>query len=531
MKVGIYDEWWSTAGGGEKYAAGIGEVLAADHEVELFAHEPIDLGDFAERMQLDLGGVAVRLIERGQGAVEEASADVDLFVNASYTSTAVNRAPGGLYVVHFPTPPPGDGEGWKAEAKRRLRPLVASTTPAPRFARGFYPEEMVGRYRSRWTDGDATIEITPAPGAHRVVTIAFGRFFAPGHPAVVATLEVDGQRAASLPLRARDTRFERPVAKVTVDIVGHDDGSPVHIRVTSDVHVPSTGPGSHDDRRLGVPVTGVQIGGGPRAVLRRRYPSLAAGPGDASWTDSYSRIVSNSEYTRTWVQRWWGVDTGVLNPPVTLQTRQTKEKLILNVGRFFAPQHGHCKKQLDLVRAMRALQWRGNIDGWTLHLVGGVSEVDRPYLDKVRSEAADLPVEFHVGAAGAEVRDLYGRASIYWHATGLGEDPETQPDRFEHFGITTAEAMSAGAVPVVIRAAGQKEVVEHGVSGLTWEPLVQLVGFTEDLVGDPARLETMSQAAVHRAQRYGMPAFADHLRDLVAEISVRSSSAIADHPG
>jgi hypothetical protein len=33
----------------------------------------------------------------------------------------------------------------------------------------------------------------------------------------------------------------------------------------------------------------------------------------------------------------------------------------------------------------------------------------------------------------------------------LGEDPERHPDRFEHFGITTVEAMSAGAVPVVTR--------------------------------------------------------------------------------
>jgi glycosyltransferase involved in cell wall biosynthesis len=215
----------------------------------------------------------------------------------------------------------------------------------------------------------------------------------------------------------------------------------------------------------------------------------------------------------------------VLNPPVTPQARGTKDKIILNVGRFFAPEHGHCKKQLDLVRAMRALQWRGNVEGWTLHLVGGVSDADRPYLERVRSEAADLPVELHVDAPGAEVRDLYSRASVYWHATGLGEDPETQPDRFEHFGITTVEAMSAGAVPVVIRAAGQKEVVEHGVSGLTWEPLVQLVCFTEDLILDPDRMATMSRAAEVRSERYGMPAFAGHLRGIVAELTAQAGHA------
>jgi len=76
--------------------------------------------------------------------------------------------------------------------------------------------------------------------------------------------------------------------------------------------------------------------------------------------------------------------------------------------------------------------------------------------------------------------------------------------------------MSVGAVPVVIRAAGQREVVEHGVSGLQWEPLVQLVCFTEDLITDEARRADMAKAAEARAERYGMPAFSRHLEEIVS---------------
>ena len=82
--------------------------------------------------------------------------------------------------------------------------------------------------------------------------------------------------------------------------------------------------------------------------------------------------------------------------------------------------------------------------------MGGCGPEHRPYLDEIRSAAEGLPVTLHPEASGAELRDLYGRASIFWHAAGLGEDPDRHPDRFEHFGITTVEAMSAGAVPVVI---------------------------------------------------------------------------------
>jgi len=524
MRVAVYDQWWPTMGGGEKFAAGIGAVLASEHQVELLAHEPIDLVALGERLQLDLSSLSVRVIPLGNDTVEEASRDVDLFINASYMSGVRCLAPLGLYVVHFPSPPAPEPEGrsaaaLKARAKKVLRPLVVERGHGLSLARGFHPEEMIGKHRVQWTTGDATVEVRLLEDEAAEVRLLIGRFVDPVRGPVPVNVSVDGVPAVSLVVRPWTSRYERPIVAVNVPVRGRPGGAPIRIRIESAMHIPSeVGTGS-DTRRLGIPLAGAQLGTDPRAVLKRRYPSLASGPVGFEWLDTYTRVVSNSHYTRRWVRRWWGLDTSVLNPPVTLQERATKEKIILNVGRFFEPKHGHCKKQLDMVRAMRALQWRGNMDDWTLHLVGGCSEADRPYLDKVRKEAEGLPVEIHVDAPGSTVRDLYGRASIYWHATGLGEDPETQPDRFEHFGITTVEAMSAGAVPVVILAAGQEEVVEHGVSGLNWEPLVQLVCFTEDLALDPERLASMSLAAEVRAIDYGLPAFSARLHDLVADMA------------
>ena len=71
----------------------------------------------------------------------------------------------------------------------------------------------------------------------------------------------------------------------------------------------------------------------------------------------------------------------------------------------------------------------------------------------------------HVDSSGAELDALYRGAAVYWHATGLDEDIDDDPVRAEHFGITTVEAMSAGAVPVVIAAGGQPEIVRDGVDG------------------------------------------------------------------
>jgi glycosyltransferase involved in cell wall biosynthesis len=212
----------------------------------------------------------------------------------------------------------------------------------------------------------------------------------------------------------------------------------------------------------------------------------------------------------------WGRDSEVLYPPVTLVPRQAKRPVILSVGRFFVPGTGHNKKQLELVQAFRALVGSGRAGGYELHLVGGCAPEHQPYLDQVTAAADGLAVVLHPDASGADLRQLYGEASIYWHAAGLGEDPERHPERFEHFGITTVEAMSAGAVPVVIDAAGQAEIVEQGVSGYRFRDQDELVSRTLDLIADDDRRHKLSMAAEERAQVFGWDAFVGNVRGHVA---------------
>ena len=109
MKVAVYDRYWSTGGGGEKFAAGVAAALADEHDVHLLAHEPVDLTWLGERLLLDLSSVAVDVLDDDLG-VTRASAAYDLFVNASYLSWDANRARRGLFIVHFPGPRPGRAE-------------------------------------------------------------------------------------------------------------------------------------------------------------------------------------------------------------------------------------------------------------------------------------------------------------------------------------------------------------------------------------------------------------------------------------
>jgi glycosyltransferase involved in cell wall biosynthesis len=90
---------------------------------------------------------------------------------------------------------------------------------------------------------------------------------------------------------------------------------------------------------------------------------------------------------------------------------------------------------------------------------------------------------------------LLQSAKIYWHATGFAEDETTHPERMEHFGITTVEAMAAGCVPVVINKGGHPEIIQHGVNGFLWNTREELKQYTTVLIQDKALRGRMAATA------------------------------------
>jgi glycosyltransferase involved in cell wall biosynthesis len=122
----------------------------------------------------------------------------------------------------------------------------------------------------------------------------------------------------------------------------------------------------------------------------------------------------------------------------------------------------------------------------------------------------------HPDCSRGELDALYGRAAIYWHACGLHADPERNPERLEHFGISVVEAMSAGAAPLVLGAGGPAEIVA-GVAP-TWTDLRGLVHETERLVASPPTLERIGRAARQRAADFGPTALAARVDRLLSPV-------------
>jgi glycosyltransferase involved in cell wall biosynthesis len=518
VRVGVYDRYWSTGGGGEKFAAGIAAALAGDHDVDLVAHEPVDLAWLGERLHLDLSGLGVQQVPDHAGGVTAASAAYDVFVNASYRSGDPSRAGRGVYVVHFPGPRPTRLE----RARHRLAGAGADRLGGGASVvldEGFYLPEGTTRRPLRWTSGEATLRVTSRSAARVPVAVLLARVLPPAVTPVEVTAEVDGKTVGRTVVDAPASRLDRRRTSVLHLALDVEPGVPATVVLRSPTWVPAEAGIGTDRRRLGAAVAGAYTGGGWRGAVAAAAVRVA-GPGDGlEFLDSYDRVLANSRFTQTWTDRMWRRPSGILYPPITQMAPGTKGPVVLSVGRFFLPGTGHNKKQLEMVRAFRRLYGSGEADGWTYHLVGGCAPEHERYLDQIRAEAGDLPVELHPDASGAELADLYARASIFWHAAGLDEDPDAHPDRYEHFGITTVEAMSAGAVPVVIDAAGQAEIVEHGRGGFRFADLTGLVEHTRALIRDAALRERLALAARQRAADFAWEPFVQRVQAEVAAVA------------
>lgn len=226
--------------------------------------------------------------------------------------------------------------------------------------------------------------------------------------------------------------------------------------------------------------------------------------------NSWKMAIYNSQFTKELIEKTWNLKGEVLYPPVAVEDFKPlkKEKIILSVGRFVS--FLKVKKHELMIDVFKQMEKEGLYD-WSLHLAGGV-EGDKKYLEELRVRTKGAKIFFHPNIIFEKLKDLYGHASIYWHAMGFGEvDPKKQ----EHFGITTVEAMAAGCVPVVINSGGQPEIVENGKSGYLWSTTEELKEKTRNLINDPKLFKKLSQKAISRSKLFGKEKFCARMQEII----------------
>jgi glycosyltransferase involved in cell wall biosynthesis len=231
-----------------------------------------------------------------------------------------------------------------------------------------------------------------------------------------------------------------------------------------------------------------------------------------------------SDFVRDALARHHGIHARVLYPPIDdFGPVGNKRQVILSVGRFFRGPYND-KRYDVLVDAFKLLCDRSPGLSWEYRIVGSCTEDEpsRRYVERLREDAAGYPVILRVNAPYAELRQEYQQASVFWHAAGYGVDEHRHPDRMEHFGMSTVEAMSAGCIPVVANAGGQREIVAHGSTGYLWTTREELIEHTLELISGPSTASAMRHAARHRAADFSARQFTGRAQELFHSLGVGS---------
>jgi len=518
VRIGIYDRYLSTAGGGERYSCKAAEILSRQqgYQVDLLTDLHADLNQLSGRLGLDLSQVRLKHFAFiSPHYAQNITSDYDLFINATYLSSLPAYGAVNLYLCYFPTPFDVDF-GWLHRFLLLFRgPALALFHLAEKWCPSFRQIEILsGLYepqrfllgRGSWTSGQASLKFSG--------------------PAVVGLKNPSSspldQLAAEIKVIAENGMQTIPLALERGQARILDLGrGPLQVEIKSDTF---SLPGK-DTRELGA--VAYQLG--TKNPLKKFLLKIigyipqfiVSYPRNLDFLDTYQGIISISRYSQKWIEQWWKRRSELLFPPVEVEQFKPgkKQKAILSVGRFF-PEH-HNKKQLEMVETFKQLcdQHSLEMEGYQLYLAGGLSpkKEHQDYMRAIEASAKGYPVHILPNIGYDQLRQLFAQSTFFWHAAGMGEDEARHPEKFEHFGITTVEAMAAGCVPIVINKGGQREIIRDKIDGYLFDSLEQLKQITLDAVQGRLDLKLVADRARERAQMFSSQNFSQKLLKIVQD--------------
>lgn len=232
---------------------------------------------------------------------------------------------------------------------------------------------------------------------------------------------------------------------------------------------------------------------------------------------------TNSEFTKKYIEKFWQTKVDYVHQPyinveefINRSTRSIKkEKIILSVGRFFCQLHSKRQDVLvDFYKSLVELDPQA-LKGWSLILLG--QKEDDAFAKKVEKLAKNLNIKILYEADRLTLLKLYHQASIYWHASGFEINEEEHPEKVEHFGIATLEAMSAKVVPIVINKGGQKEILGESLQECLWNDKNDCLAKTLELIKNDKKREKLAQMALERSLFFSKEKFKNILLTMIGD--------------
>jgi len=542
LKIAIYDRYLSTAGGGERYSCKMAEILSAQpgYEVDLVTDLYADIGEVASWLNLDLSNVNLKVFPYiSDDYTKKLTEKYDLFINTTYLSALPSFAVKNIYLCYFPTPFDVDFKfihrflliffRLPALWLFRLAGKMTGGFKSINVEEGLYEPKRFMLRRGSWTNGRAILKIQGDD------MLALGIKNPPNSPVdtmdISIIISTEGHKIHEYKTALKKGQRQKiRIPLGSLETSSGDRNSEYVVEINSNTFSPAEdGSGSRDTRKLGAVIYDeTKMNPAKKLILKilGYIPLfLITYPRHYKFLDTYQKIISISKYSSFWIKRFWNKDSTILFPPVDTESFKSggnniKEKAVLSVGRFF-PEH-HNKKQYELAATFIKMieEYPVVMKGYTLYLAGGVSGTREhlEYVEQIKKLSEGYPIEVLPNVSFKELTGLFKKSSIFWHASGLGEDENAHPEKFEHFGITTAEAMSAGCIPVVINKGGQKEIIEDGVDGFFFNDLQELSDQTLKIIRDEVDSGKIRKNAVRNCQKFSNSSFEKELLSIIDEV-------------
>lgn len=499
----IYDRWLHTLGGGEQVAFAYAEVLRdLGYKVDLLTHAQVDTKAAERKMNVNLKDINIEYLPNLLDyQLSQYTEKYDLFISNSYMDYIPNRSKKGMLSVFFPSKIKLSPYEYLKRA--HIVPSLRNIFVYPSQFEGFKYDSFENGLLHKWLGENSTISfnkpLTKLRLDFKFEYLAFSvldqmKFYVDETP-LKPKLTVDHKK--NIVHFEFSFKPELPIqSKIKIELPKSIYSNGVSL---IRMHIPSWRYSVYNSFKRLFPKWEMRLHGGPSVT---KYSDI----------ESYQKLITISEFSKLWIDKYWHLDSQILYPPVAVNSFKpaaNKKNVIAHVGRFFVG--GHSKKQLEMLRVFKKLFDAGHTD-WELHFVGGVAQgnTHRKYVDTIIDEAQGYPVFLHTDAPFETLQEILSKAKIYWHATGLDENENKYPVMLEHFGITTVEAMASGCVPIVINKGGQPEIVTKE-SGFIWEDRKQLFKKTATLMKDEKTRKIMSEAAIERSKHFSKRMFKKRL--------------------
>lgn len=208
---------------------------------------------------------------------------------------------------------------------------------------------------------------------------------------------------------------------------------------------------------------------------------------------TYSNVIVNSEFTHIKYKKYtenldYVPKINILYPPSIVESDCTYnindkiENSFVILGRIFEYNEDANNKNIDI--AIKSLT-RLDTNNWSLSIIGSVKSQE--WLKYLQSLSNDN-ITFHLDVSDEEKNIILKKSKYYLHLTGINDNEDIHPHRFEHFGISLIEALKYACVPICVNGGYHKHIINNDKNGILVNNIKELYISINKLVNNKYKI-------------------------------------------